>query len=156
MDSPGATTGTWLMLGWPGVGKGYNLGRKVPERYGNVRRNQRDSPCNMWDGGDHSDQTSRNAALLHAVLAAVALAEYNDRWQEGIRTWSGRAVPSWAPVWHGCAAEAARPMWHAQRLWSGTSQCDCKAGLALLWGSGLSRSAGSGLQYTNPSINRSL
>ena len=108
MDSPGATSGAWLMLGCPGVGRGYNLGQKVPERDGNVRGNQRDSPCNVRSGGDHGIKPPRNAALLHAVLAAVALAEYNDRWQEGIRTWSGRAVPSWAPVWHSCAAEAAR------------------------------------------------
>ena len=79
MDSPGATTGAWLMLGWPGVGRGYNLGRKVPERSGNVRENQRGSPCNVRSGGDHGDQTFQKRCT------AACSAGLRWRWRKTMR-----------------------------------------------------------------------
>ena len=75
--------------------------------------------------------------------AAVALAEDNERWQEGIQTGTGRAVSSWAPVWHSRAAEAARQC--GKGSGQEPTQCDCEACRALPWGSGLP-----GLQATVP------
>ena len=130
--------------GLAGGRQGIQLGPEGPWReWKRERKPERQSLQRAERRGSRGSDLPKTLHCCMQCWAAVALAEDNERWQEGIRTWSGRAVPSWAPVWHSCAAEAARQC--GKGSGQEPPQCDCEACRALPWGSGLP-----GLQATAP------